>query len=319
MNRTWLMRTCLLPIACRAAPRSPFVPHTVRRLTMSTSNHTRIPFKQAEESREPFDVEFTWNMRQIVNPDWQVPQGANKHPRAVDFDPKAKVTQLKPEDLDAGTNYKLLINGVVPRPIAFVSSQGKNGVRNLAPFSYFAVVGHNPPIISVSINAKGPSTEKDTATNILETKRFVVNIISEPFIEAANYTSIDAPADVSEWTLSGLTPVPNITWGGDQGGPPRVGESAYSLECELYQSVDIKNDENHKTATLILGRIRHYIIKESFLNEDKSIDPGKLLPVSRLGGITYAKLGSGFEAPRPKWEEEKEKDNVKTALQKAKQ
>jgi hypothetical protein len=32
-----------------------------------------------------------------------------------------------------------------------------------------------------------------------------VSIISEPFLEAANYTSIDAPNEVDEWKLSGLT------------------------------------------------------------------------------------------------------------------
>ena len=85
-----------------------------------------------------------------------------------------------------------------------------------------------------------------------------MNIICEPFISAANYTAIDAPADVSEWTLSGLTQVPNSTWGGDAGGPPRVGESAFSMECELYQSVDITNDDGKKTGTVILGRVKRY-------------------------------------------------------------
>ncbi len=62
-------------------------------------------------------------------------------------------------------------NGVVPRPIAFVSSESKSGVRNLAPFSYFSVVTHAPPLISFSVSAKAPGEPKDTTANILETKR----------------------------------------------------------------------------------------------------------------------------------------------------
>ena len=30
--------------------------------------------------------------------------------------------------------YKLFVSGVVPRPIAFVSSEAENGTQNLAPF-----------------------------------------------------------------------------------------------------------------------------------------------------------------------------------------
>lgn len=87
-------------------------------------------------------------------------------------------------------------------------------------------------------------------TTSLDLSRFCVSIISTPFVSSANFTAIDAPHDVSEWHLSGLTPVPNETWGGDEHGPPRVGESAYSLECELYRDVEITNDAGDKTGTL---------------------------------------------------------------------
>lgn len=44
----------------------------------------------------------------------------------------------------------------------------------------------------------------------MKTKQFTVNIISEPFVEAANMCSIEAPSDVDEWVVSGLTPVPSV-------------------------------------------------------------------------------------------------------------
>lgn len=88
-----------------------------------------------------------------------------------------------------------------------------------------------------------------TLTSALSLSRFCVSIISAPFATSANYTSIDAPPSVSEWELSGLTPVPSETWG-DENGPPRVGESPYTLECELYREVEITNDGGEKTASL---------------------------------------------------------------------
>lgn len=45
----------------------------------------------------------------------------------------------------------------------------------------------------------------DTAKNIQDTKEFCCSIISEPFMEAASYTSIDSPPGVEEWALAGLT------------------------------------------------------------------------------------------------------------------
>lgn len=70
-------------------------------------------------------------------------------------------------------------------------------------------VTHNPPLLSVSFSLS-PKKQKDTRENILATKEFVVNIISEPFVEAANSASVEAPADVDEWIWSGLTKEPSL-------------------------------------------------------------------------------------------------------------
>ena len=71
-------------------------------------------------------------------------------------------------------------------------------------------VTHNPAMISVSCSASPTGSLKDTAHNIKATKGFTVNIISEPFIENANVTSIDAPANISEWPICGLTKEPIV-------------------------------------------------------------------------------------------------------------
>lgn len=75
--------------------------------------------------------------------------------------------------------------------------------------SYFNAVSANPPVLSLSfINPSGQ--HKDTCANILESKEFTVNIISEPFIEAANWTAVNAPTEVDEWIGSGLTKEPSV-------------------------------------------------------------------------------------------------------------
>ncbi|MEQ1519534.1 MAG: flavin reductase family protein, partial [Usitatibacteraceae bacterium] len=59
--------------------------------------------------------------------------------------------QIDPQTNAANDNYKLLTNLVVPRPIAWVTSQNEHGVVNLAPFSFFNAVGSNPLYLLISV------------------------------------------------------------------------------------------------------------------------------------------------------------------------
>jgi hypothetical protein len=45
--------------------------------------------------------------------------------------------------------YRLCVTFVTPRPIALVSTVSADGVRNLAPFSFFNMVSANPPVMMV--------------------------------------------------------------------------------------------------------------------------------------------------------------------------
>ena len=72
-----------------------------------------------------------------------------------------------------------------------------------------AKVSHTPPLLSVSLSLS-PRKPKDTRENILATKEFTVNIINEPFVEAANVCSVEAPPEIDEWIVSGLTPEPSV-------------------------------------------------------------------------------------------------------------
>ncbi|UZJ56975.1 hypothetical protein CBS101457_006295 [Exobasidium rhododendri] len=278
---------------------------------------SRPPFKEAESARDDFAAE-SYKVTKTPNPDWRVGQGGNdtsSHPRSKDFSASKKKEVYSAADLNAGENYKMIVSGVIPRPIAFVSSQDAKGNRNLAPYSYFGAASHNPPTIMISMNAKDEGS-KDTTANILETKKFTVNLISETFIEAANWTCVDAPHGVSEWELSGLTPVKSKYWGND--GPPLVGESAFSLECEYHDSLPMKNDEGATTGHVVIGRIRNYVLNEGIRQPNGDISPDALLPVGRGGGITYLRVNRGFELPRPLWKEEQDSEQVKTALQASK-
>ncbi|PIL26632.1 hypothetical protein GSI_11298 [Ganoderma sinense ZZ0214-1] len=210
---------------------------------------------------------------------------------------KAGWTVVDPSKEDPRRIYKLMISGIIPRPIAFVSSVSESGLENIAPFSLFNQVSHNPPLVSVSIAQLPDGGLKDTADNIKKTKQFTVNIISEPFIENANITSIDSPPEVGEWGFAGLTKAPSV-----HVKAPRVKESAFSMECELFQAVDIIHPETGvQSATLVLGLVKYFHLRNDVLNERGVIDFAKLKPIARIGDISFTRVGDAFRLPRLEW------------------
>lgn len=189
-------------------------------------------------------------------------------------------------------NYKLMIGSIIPRPIAFVTSLGEDGALNGAPFSYFNVVSSNPPMISISIQRKG-TERKDTASNIISNKEFVVHIVDEDNVEKINMTAANLPANESEVNLAGLTEVSSTNI-----SVPGVKEAKIRMECTLEHVVEL-GEPDSTTGDLIIGKVVQFHINED-IYEDGRIDPKGLAAVSRLAGISYAKVGEIFDMERPK-------------------
>ena len=199
---------------------------------------------------------------------------------------------IDPKDHDYANVYKLMIGSIVPRPIAFVSTVSADGLRNLAPFSFFNGVCSNPPIVLFSTVIRKDGSHKDTLNNVEATKEFVVNIVSEGFAEQMNMCSSDFPPDVDEFAISGLTPIPS-----DLVKPPRVKESRINMECKLVQI--IRFGDHPGAGCTVFGEIlRFHIADELF--DNYRIDPDKLRPIGRMGGPTYTRTTDRFDLIRPK-------------------
>ena len=204
---------------------------------------------------------------------------------------------LNAAELSPQQNYKLLAGTILPRPIAFVSTQDKNGIRNLAPYSFFTVASANPPIVVFCpmfrpSNAKQLPSTKDTLANIASTKEFVLNIVSEDFVGKMNQAAAEVAPDVDEWQLSALTPVAS-----ELVAPPRVGESRMQMECRLVQLVSAS--DKPLGGTLVLGEVLRFHVADEIINDQLSIDPDKLNAVGRMAGSTYIRTTDRFELERP--------------------
>jgi flavin reductase (DIM6/NTAB) family NADH-FMN oxidoreductase RutF len=199
---------------------------------------------------------------------------------------------IDPKEHEYGNIYKLMIGSIVPRPIAFISTASPEGVRNLAPYSFFNGVCSNPPIILFSTVIRKDGSVKDTLNNVRATGQFVVNIVSEEFADKMNLTSAEVAPEVDEFALSGLTPVP-----ADLVACPRVKEAKISMECSVVNMVTF--GEGPGGGCTVFGEIlRFHIADELF--DNYRIDPEKLHPIGRMGGPTYTRTRDRFELIRPK-------------------
>jgi len=189
----------------------------------------------------------------------------------------------------AHDNYRLLIGSIVPRPIAFVTSVNESGIVNAAPFSFFNIVNNDPPMIMFSCGRLKNGELKDTSRNILASGEFVVHVVDEDNIEKVNHTSINAPSEVSEINLAGLTTIP-----GQVVKVPRVQECKIAMECRLFQHVDLGSSD------MIIGEVLSFFVEDE-LYEAGRINIDMLKPVSRLAGAGYSTIGRTFDLNRPEY------------------
>jgi len=76
------------------------------------------------------------------------------------------------------------------------------------------------------------------------------------------------------------------------------------MECELFQVHDLSPiGSSQPTVALVLGHVKLIHVRKDILNEREVVDPAKFRAISRLGGLTYARVGEGFDLPRDRWSE----------------
>ena len=135
--------------------------------------------------------------------------------------------EFNPEILDTRAIYKLLTGAIIPRPIAWISTINEAGINNLAPFSYFNMVGDDPPHVMFSTR-RDNNSNKDTLNNVLSVKQFVVNMVTEPLVEQMNSSAQAVPEEIDEFDMVGVTPIASSLV-----KPMLVKESLVNFECEL--------------------------------------------------------------------------------------
>ena len=198
---------------------------------------------------------------------------------------------LKPDELSAKDNHKLLIGTILPRPIAWVSSMDVRGALNLAPYSFFTVGARNPMtlIFCPLVPGQGES-KKDTLRNIEQLPEFVVNLTNEETAEAMNLTATELPHGESEFKWAGVTPAASETI-----RVPRVAEAPVAFECALQRIVTISEKPGGGSA--VFGEVQCIHIRDD-IYVDGYVSLEAFQPIGRLAGAAYTRVSDTFEMER---------------------
>jgi len=208
---------------------------------------------------------------------------------------------IDPDSLSIADRYKLLIGGIVPRPIAFVSTISPSGRLNLAPFSFFNGISANPMTLLFCPANKPDGTEKDTLRNIAHpwtssdqatgAGEFVVNVVSEAIALRAVACAEELSYGESEFDFAGLAPAPSSVV-----APPRVAESPLSFECRCV-ALHRLNPGAPAGGNIVIGKVIAVHAHEGLINDRFHVDPEALRAVGRMGGASYCTTRQRFEVP----------------------
>ena len=181
---------------------------------------------------------------------------------------------------------------ISPRPIGWISTVDKDGRANLAPYSFFNAVMDHPSMVMFTSAGRKEDRDfgKDSVSNIRDTGEFVVNVVSDDLKDQMNITSGNYGADVDEFEQAGLT-----KGACELVKAPRVAESPASLECKLFQIVDLPGDGN----VMIIGTVVGIHLRDSAVR-DGIFHVTDYNPVARLGYKDYATINEVYELIRPK-------------------
>lgn len=186
--------------------------------------------------------------------------------------------------------YTILAGLVTPRPIALVTTQDAEGRVNAAPFSFFNVLGDEPPIVGICPGDRSPGVPKDTARNIRSTQEFVVNLVDEAIAAQMNLCAAALPPGEDELKHAGLTTAPSLVV-----RPPRIEEAPASLECRCHSIIEIGQNR------LIIGEVLRVHVRDGILDPDTFlVKPGAWAPLGRMQSPHwYCRTADVFEMKRP--------------------
>ncbi|MEO0919017.1 MAG: flavin reductase family protein [Pseudomonadota bacterium] len=180
---------------------------------------------------------------------------------------------------------------VTPRPIGWISTRGKDGQDNLAPYSFFNAIAYVPPQVMFASTSAKPDRDgtKDSVENIRDTGVFCVNIVEYEMRDAMNITSGSWSRDTDEFAKADIEREECL-----EIACSRVAKAPASLECRLSQVVKLAGEANY----LVIGEVVGVHLRDDCV-EDGIFNVLKYQPLTRLGYRDYSRITDLFSLTRP--------------------
>lgn len=196
-----------------------------------------------------------------------------------------------PTTLDNQSIHKLLVGGITPRPIAWISTLSVDGIHNIAPYSFFTVASTNPPVLCFTQIMPQTGTDKNTLGNLLDTKECVVHIVNSALLEQMNLSCKPLPADESEFDFANIQSCASHSV-----APLSVQDAPVRYECTLRDIIRI-SDEPSGGSMVLLDVKSIYVHDE--LENNGMINQKALDSIGKMGGNLYSTTQELLEIARP--------------------
>ena len=203
-----------------------------------------------------------------------------------------RLTMFYATDTPHGLRHDPFKALVVPRPIGWVSTLSKDGIPNLAPFSFFNAISDRPHMVMFSVGWRN-----NTLLNIEATGECTCSFVNKAMTDAMNMSSAGVEHGVDEFALAGLD-----TTASTLVTPPRATASPAALECKLWQTIELPPGPGKDAGyTMVLATVVGIYINDDYLS-DGMVDTAAMQPLARLGYMDYAEVNAGniFSLNRPK-------------------
>jgi flavin reductase (DIM6/NTAB) family NADH-FMN oxidoreductase RutF len=190
-----------------------------------------------------------------------------------------------------GLAYKLLAGLVVPRPIALVTTVDQSGRVNAAPFSFFNVMGTEPPMAVLAPGDRDDGTPKDTAANLMLNGEAVIHLCDEAVAEAMVKCARSLPPGESELAFAGLQTRP-----AELVRAPVITACPVALEARV---MDIRQYGENRLVVLelLLAHVREGVADP----ETWRVNYKHYVPIGRLNSPDgYVRTVERFTMPSPR-------------------
>ena len=194
-------------------------------------------------------------------------------------------------DAGAETSFRLLQDGVVPRPVYLVSTLSDAKTANVAPYSYISPAATTPMSFVLSILRKADGSEKDTLINARSSGQLVINAVTEAIVRKANACAENLPINASEFELSGLTPAFFSS------KAPHVAQSPLRFECIVDREIPF--GEGTGMAALLIVKVSRTYVAKSMYRGKGQLDIRALRLIGRSGIDQYLVADGQFAIARP--------------------